>query len=214
MTVRAGAQSSSSADTRTLLHTWFVPGTGWRTDLDSTGSPGGHRSSFVFDGATLWSEDPATNRYTRQSDPPGFSDPRALTVTYGRTAGTMDLMSAIMAFGSDAHGAVTREGSATVAGRAVEVILVTPYGCSVSAGAEYSRSGIVTASPGPTICNGSVRYWLDTGTGWPLRVEADDGEGGGFSLSTISATFDGPADGRLLQFTPPPGSTRVDSLGQ
>jgi len=215
--VREERRDGARSESRSTLRTWFSPGVGWRMEIDSTGSVGERQRSFGSDGATLWSYDPVTNRYTVQPAGPGFDDPRFLTVAFGPTTGTTDLASALAAFQQSPYGTFMLEGTQVVAGRVAQVILTSPYRCvgpSSSASATTSASGTTTSATTTTVgyCEGTVRYWLDSATGWVLQAEGDDGNGGGFLLDTVSAIFDGSINSALFSFTPPPGSIQVDFL--
>ena len=206
--VRHGSDDGNSS-ARSAVHIWFVPGTGWRVELALSDSDGVHRRIFGSDGSTDWSYDPDTNQYTIEPSTPGAMDPRFLFL--GGELGipnTFDLASAIGIWRQIPGKSVSDEGAESVLGRVTERILVSPAACTVSISASGSQAGTVVSQT-TTTCTGSCSYWMDTETGWVLRSECDDGTGGGFEVTTSRATFNGPIDSSLFEFTPPPGSVQT-----
>ncbi len=198
-----------SSSAQSAAHIWLVPGTDWRVELALTGPDGAHRSILGSDGSADWSYDPDANLYTLEPSTPGAIDPRNLFLG-GELGlpGTFDLASAIGTWRQIPGKAVTDEGTDPVRGRVTEKVLISPATCVESVSMSASQAGTAASTP-TTTCAGSCRYWMDTEPGWVLRSACDDGMGGGFEVTTSRATFDGPIDSSLFQFTPPPGSIQT-----
>ena len=196
-----------TAETRSAARIWFLPEAGWRMEIESSGAHGrGHRV-LTTDGATVWTYDPASNRYTAAAGNGALIDPRAGMAVMMATAGTHDLDSAIASLQRIPDVTVTLEGHEVIAGRAARVLVVSPHSCW-----EIGQSWTGGATRTERGCGGHTRYWLDQTTGWVLQAVAEDGRGGGFRWETQSIAFDAEIDPALFRFTPPPGSVKVDQL--
>lgn len=210
--VRNGPRPDST-EHRSTARIWFAPGVGWRVDLTNVGEGSTRVSSDGSDGTTSWSYDPATNHYTLEPATLADGDPRFIFLG-GELGlpGTNDVASEIAAFQRLPGKTIVVEGTEAVAGRTTQRVLTSPASCETSETGDATPAGTATTAPVER-CFGSVEYWFDVETGWPLQVRGDGIDGQTFTVDTTSAAFDAPLDTSLFQFTPPPGSVRDDRGG-
>lgn len=206
--VRAGSSGGFGpiVETRLAARIWFHPGVGWRVEIDSDSMLGQSRRIYGMDGSTFWEFDPAGNHYTMRPAGEAFADPRVLFAVMRASAGAVDADAVYANLLANPNTSVRSEDDDTVLGRPARVLVAEPYGCV-----------LIFGPPGSSVmqqnrCGGYLRYWLDEETGWVLKAEADDGQGGDWTWDTVTAVFNEPVGPALFRFEPPEGAELVEML--